>query len=97
MVDRVKDALLRRPVRVAEAVLALAAALGYAVNPELQAEIAALVGAVVAVFEVAQIKTTSLADPRDDEGRRLVALDAVTSPPPEHPDVEHPGDEDDGE
>lgn len=62
----------RRPVRVAEAVLALAAALGVALAPELEEHVLGLVGTLVAVGvlggEVAQTRTTPTADPRLDDG-----------------------------
>ena len=65
MIDRVIRAIRRRPVRVAEAVVALAALAGYVVAPEVQEGITVLVVAFLAVIggEAAQRKTTPIAAP----------------------------------
>jgi hypothetical protein len=75
----VKEALLRRPVRIVEAVVALLVAVGLlAGDPdELTTAIMLLVAALgVGGGEVAQTQTTALVDPRDNDGTPLVPGDA---------------------
>lgn len=71
--DRLLYALRRRPVRVAEALVAVAVAAGL-VSEAVETDIVAAVGALLAVLagEVAQRKATPLADPIDGLGRNLV-------------------------
>lgn len=68
MLDRIRKAVRRRPVRVVEAVLALVAAVGVAVTPEAEAAVRAIIAALGAVGvvggEVVQRRTTPLAEPR---------------------------------
>jgi len=68
---KLKERILRRPVRVAEALFVLAGALGWVIAPEAQEAILYLIGLVLLGSEVAQTQTTSKHDPRDDQGRKL--------------------------
>jgi|GEM_PF-6601719 len=74
IVTRIARSVRRRPVRVLEAVIALAATAGYALTPEVTGHILALAALVLVGGEVAQTKVTPTADPHDDEGRLLSAL-----------------------
>lgn len=64
MIDRIAHALRRRPVRIVEALIVLAGALGLALDPDAAQSILVLVGLVVGGGEVAQTKTTPVADPK---------------------------------
>ena len=72
---KIRRAFRRRPVRVAEAVLALAAALGVGLSDTAEAQVIAIVTALVGLIgaEVAQTKTTPTAEPRLDDGHRREA------------------------
>lgn len=60
MTERIRDAIRRRPVRVAEAVLALAAVLGIGLTDTAEAQVLAIVVALVGLIggEVAQTRTS---------------------------------------
>lgn len=75
MLARILTAARRRPVRVVEAALALAAALGVGLTDSAEAQVVAIVVAVVGLIggEAAQRHTTPTVDPRADNGLRLVA------------------------
>ena len=82
MSSRVVRAIRKRPVRVAEAVVAVAALAGYVIAPEVQEGITVLVVAVLAVVggEAAQTQTTPIAEPalpdcHEDEGHPDYDLD----------------------
>lgn len=66
IIERIRHAITRRPVRVAEAALGLATALGIGLTDAGEAHALALVTALVGVIgaEVAQRKTTPTADPK---------------------------------
>lgn len=70
LLQRVVRKIRRRPVRVLEAVLALAAALGVTVGPELVGSAEAVVGVLAAVgivgAEAAQLRTNSRDYVEDD-------------------------------
>ena len=70
--DRIIYALKRRPVRVVEALLALAAALGIGLLPDVEDAVVGLIATLVAVGiiggEVAQTQTTPTVDPSLDDG-----------------------------
>ena len=67
---KIRRAFRRRPVRVVEAVIALAGTLGLALQPEATEAILTLVGLVLVGGEYAQTKTTPTAEPRLDDGHR---------------------------
>ena len=66
------NAIRRRPVRVAEAVIALAAVAGVTIGPEVLDSLEQIVAALAAVGivsgEIAQRWTTALSDPRLRDG-----------------------------
>ena len=66
------NAIRRRPVRVAEAVIALAAVAGVTIGPEVLDSFEQIVAALAAVGivsgEIAQRWTTALSDPRLRDG-----------------------------
>lgn len=68
--DRIRHAIERRPVRVVEAVLALAAALGIGLTDTAETQVVAIVTALVGLIggEIAQTKTTSTKHPALDDG-----------------------------
>ena len=70
---KIRRAVKRRPVRVAEAVVALAGALGLVIQPEATAAILTLVALTIGGGEAAQRRTTPVADPRLDDGHRREA------------------------
>lgn len=67
IVRRVVFAIRRRPFRVVEVVVAVAALLGVAIDPDAQEHLVALVVLLVGGGEVAQRYTTPLADPHNGE------------------------------
>lgn len=73
MLDRIRHAFQRRPVRVVEALIVLAGTLGLVLDPEATEAILTLVGLVLVGGEAAQTKTTPTADPRLDDGHGDVA------------------------
>ena len=74
MLDRVWHKLKRRPVRVMEAVLALAGTVGIVLLPEAEDAVYQVIGALVAAGilggEVAQTKVTPVKDAKLDDGHR---------------------------
>lgn len=72
LLSRIRRAIARRPVRVAEAVIAIAAVLGVTIGPEVLDAVEQIVAVVAAVGivsgEVAQRWTTALSDPRLRDG-----------------------------
>ena len=70
--NTIVHAIRRRPVRVAEAVIAVAAVAGVTVGPEVLDSVEQIVAALAAVGivsgEVAQKWTTALSDPRLRDG-----------------------------
>lgn len=60
MLDRIRTAIVRRPVRVVEALLALAAALGIGLTDSAEAQVVAITVALVGLIggEVAQTRTS---------------------------------------
>lgn len=67
LLARIHRAVRRRPVRVAEAVVAVAAVAGYSLVPEVEEGITTLVVALLAVIggEAAQTRTRPMADDED--------------------------------
>lgn len=70
--NRVVEAIQRRPVRVVEAIIGLLAALGIVLLPEVETAVYAVIGALVAAGivggEIAQTKTTPVTHPQLDDG-----------------------------
>lgn len=66
IIETIRHAITRRPARVAEAALALAGTLGFALTDTAEAQVVAVVTALVGLIgaEVAQRKTTPTADPK---------------------------------
>lgn len=70
--SNIVEAVKRRPYRLVEALLALAAAFGVALSPDQTAAILAVFALLFTASEMAQTQTTPLAEPCDAEGRPLV-------------------------
>lgn len=70
-----------RPHRVWEAILLVLGAGGIVLMPEAEAAVQGIIGLLIATGviggEVAQTKTTSLANPRDSDGTSLVRVDEI--------------------
>lgn len=100
MTQRILRAVRRRPVRVLEAVLALLAAVGVTVGPELVSSSEAIVGVLAAVGivggEAAQRKTRSkdyvdeLVGPDADHDDRLPDASKANPPKPGEGDPDLP-------
>ena len=79
MIDRLWHKIKRRPVRVAEAVLALLGTVGIVLLPEAEDAVYQVIGALVAAGilggEASQRSTTALSDPRSSDGTPLTPVD----------------------
>lgn len=78
--NRVVDAIRRRPHRVVELVvslLGLAAAFGFDLDPEQRNAILGLLATLIVGSETAQTRTTSLARPRAGDGRPLAPVNGA--------------------
>lgn len=63
MLERIKRRIARRPFRVVEALVVLAAALGIAIEPDTAAALGTLTALVIGGGETAQRSTTPLSEP----------------------------------